>query len=160
MFFMLVLILPSFVFFGIQGYNRFMETEGALATVDGTPITQREFEIAQRERVERLRQQSRPEVRSEAARHSRSAGRGARRLLLDRALTNEVERSNLVVTVIGCGRSSANVPAFQQDDKFSLERYKAYVARAGHERGGSSRRRVRSDLRKQTVRFRPCSNPR
>ena len=36
MFFMLVLIFPSFVFFGIQGYNRFIEREGALATVDGS----------------------------------------------------------------------------------------------------------------------------
>ncbi len=41
MFFMLVLIFPSFVFFGIQGYNSFIEREGALATVDGKSITQR-----------------------------------------------------------------------------------------------------------------------
>ena len=41
MLFILVLILPSFVFFGIQGYNSYVEQEGALATVDGAPIRSR-----------------------------------------------------------------------------------------------------------------------
>ena len=39
MLFILVLILPSFVFFGIQGYNNYVDQDGALATVDGAPIT-------------------------------------------------------------------------------------------------------------------------
>ena len=53
MLFILVLILPSFVFFGIQGYNTMAETDGALATVDGAPITQQEYDAALRDRIER-----------------------------------------------------------------------------------------------------------
>ncbi len=59
MLFILVLILPSFVFFGIQGYNSYVDQDGALATVDGAPITQQEYDVALRDRVERLRQGSR-----------------------------------------------------------------------------------------------------
>ena len=44
MLFILVLILPSFVFFGIQGYNNYVGQDGALATVDGAPITQQEYD--------------------------------------------------------------------------------------------------------------------
>ena len=98
MFFMLVLIFPSFVFFGIQGYNRFMENEGALATVAGRPITQRDFDVAQRDRVERLRQQLGAEfdprmLDTPEGRKSILDG-----LIVDRALTQEVERGNLIVT--------------------------------------------------------------
>lgn len=55
---MLILILPSFVVFGIQGYTRF--TDGANATVakvDGHGITQAEWDASHREQVERMRSQ-------------------------------------------------------------------------------------------------------
>jgi peptidyl-prolyl cis-trans isomerase D len=55
---LLLLILPSFVVFGIQGYSRF--SEGAshnVATVDGQPITQAEWDAAHQRQVERVRQQ-------------------------------------------------------------------------------------------------------
>jgi len=59
---MVLLIFPSFVFFGIQGYSRF--TDGANATVakvDGHAITQAEWDLAHQRNIERLRQQ-RPDV--------------------------------------------------------------------------------------------------
>jgi peptidyl-prolyl cis-trans isomerase D len=56
---MVLLIFPSFIFFGIQGYSRF--TDGANATVakvDGHAITQAEWDAAHRNAIERIRQQS------------------------------------------------------------------------------------------------------
>ncbi len=79
MLFMLVLIFPSFVFFGIQGYNSFIGSDNALAKVDGSPITQQEFDQAQRDRIERLRQSIRARLRPEAARDPGSAGFDPRR---------------------------------------------------------------------------------
>ena len=35
MLFLMVLVFPSFVFFGVQGYNRFMEGDHAVARVGG-----------------------------------------------------------------------------------------------------------------------------
>ncbi|MFA9274736.1 MAG: SurA N-terminal domain-containing protein, partial [Candidatus Aquirickettsiella gammari] len=58
-FFLLILILPSFVVFGIQGYSKF--TEGGnttVATVDGHAVTQAEWDASHRDQVERLRRQS------------------------------------------------------------------------------------------------------
>ncbi len=150
MFFMLVLIFPSFVFFGIQGYNSFVSGEGALATVDGVPITQQEFDFAQRERVERLRKQFGPEFDPKML--DTQDGRAAilDGLIIDRALSREVDRGNLIVTNDQLRRVLANVPAFQDDNKFSLERYRAYVAAQGLSEQ-QFEERVRADLRKQML---------
>lgn len=57
--FVLLLIIPSFVFFGIDGYGRLGEGGNAsVATVDGTKITRAEWDMAHQRNVERLRQQN------------------------------------------------------------------------------------------------------
>ena len=57
-FVLVLLIFPSFVFFGIQGYSRFNEgDQGAVAQVDGKPISQAEFDRSLRERVDNARRQ-------------------------------------------------------------------------------------------------------
>jgi peptidyl-prolyl cis-trans isomerase D len=53
---LLLLIFPAFAFFGIQGYESFFSSEGALATVGDAKITRQEFETAQRQQSEQLRQ--------------------------------------------------------------------------------------------------------
>ncbi len=56
--FLLLLIIPSFIFFGIDGYSRFTEGGNAtVATVDGQSITRAEWDQAHQRNVERLRQQ-------------------------------------------------------------------------------------------------------
>ena len=57
-FLLLILILPSFVVFGIQGYSSF--SDGAnltVATVAGQAITQGEWDASHQEQVQRVRQQ-------------------------------------------------------------------------------------------------------
>ena len=55
---LVLLIFPSFVFFGIQGYSRFTDGSGnAVATVAGQSISQAEWDAAHRTQVERLRRQ-------------------------------------------------------------------------------------------------------
>jgi len=54
-----VLIVPSFVVFGIQGYTRMTEGGNAtVAKVDGQAITQAEWDYAHQREIERVRQQS------------------------------------------------------------------------------------------------------
>jgi len=75
-FLLLILILPSFVLLGVEGYTRFMDGSNAgVASVDGRKITQVEWDAAHRDQVERIRRQSpnvdpklldAPEVRKEA----------------------------------------------------------------------------------------------
>ncbi len=55
---LVLLIFPSFVFFGVQGYSSF--TDGAntkVAEVDGRSITQVEWDAAHQRNIERFRQQ-------------------------------------------------------------------------------------------------------
>ncbi len=57
-----LLIFPSFVLFGIQGYNHFTGDGNLAAKVDGIPITREQLDEAQREQVARLEQQLGPNV--------------------------------------------------------------------------------------------------
>lgn len=55
---MVLLIFPSFVFFGVQGYTRFTDGSGAtVAKVDGQSITRADWDAAHRRSIERLRRQ-------------------------------------------------------------------------------------------------------
>jgi peptidyl-prolyl cis-trans isomerase D len=54
---LLLLIIPSFVFFGLGDYTRFREGHQVVATVAGQEITQAELDAAHRRSIERVRQQ-------------------------------------------------------------------------------------------------------
>ncbi len=56
--FMLLLIIPSFVFFGVQGYSRFTDgTATAVAKVDGNSITVAEWDALHKRNVDRIRRE-------------------------------------------------------------------------------------------------------
>ncbi|MEY4764455.1 MAG: hypothetical protein RI907_1128 [Pseudomonadota bacterium] len=52
---LVVLILPSFVVFGIQGYSKFASDDGVVAKVNGQKISQAEWDNAHRNMVDRMR---------------------------------------------------------------------------------------------------------
>lgn len=54
-FLLFLLIFPSFVLFGLEGYNSFREGGATVASVDGQDITQGEWDAAHRSQVERMR---------------------------------------------------------------------------------------------------------
>ncbi|NRT57240.1 SurA N-terminal domain-containing protein [Sphaerotilus uruguayifluvii] len=56
-FILLLLIVPSFVVFGIQGYNKYSEGRNHVARVDGQDISQSDWDAAHRNQVERMRAQ-------------------------------------------------------------------------------------------------------
>ena len=49
-----ILIIPSFVLFGIEGYTRFNENARVVATVDGRDITQQQWDLAHRQQVDSI----------------------------------------------------------------------------------------------------------
>ncbi|MFG6466974.1 peptidylprolyl isomerase [Roseateles sp. BYS87W] len=58
-FILLLLILPSFAFVGMQGYTSMMDGANAgVASVNGRKISQAEWDAAQREQAERVRRQN------------------------------------------------------------------------------------------------------
>ena len=50
-----LLVIPSFVMFGIEGYSRFSDKAAAVAKVDGQTITQQEWDDAHKREVDRIR---------------------------------------------------------------------------------------------------------
>lgn len=57
-FVLLILILPSFVLLGVEGYSRFLDgSNSTVAEVAGQKVTQAEWDKAQRDQVDRMRQQ-------------------------------------------------------------------------------------------------------
>jgi peptidyl-prolyl cis-trans isomerase D len=54
--FLMILIIPSFVLFGIEGYTNFNEGGAAVATVDGKDITKTEWDMAHQQESQRIRQ--------------------------------------------------------------------------------------------------------
>lgn len=54
---LLLLVFPAFAFFGIQGYDQMFSNDGAVAKVGDSKITRQDFEAAQRQQHEQLRQQ-------------------------------------------------------------------------------------------------------
>jgi peptidyl-prolyl cis-trans isomerase D len=56
--FMLLLIIPSFIFFGVEGYRQFTDgSNTAVAKVDGRNITRAEWDAAHQRNVDRVRRQ-------------------------------------------------------------------------------------------------------
>lgn len=59
LFALVLLIIPSFVFFGLEGYSGFRESgRDTVATVDGHPITRAELDDALARQVDRVRRQA------------------------------------------------------------------------------------------------------
>ncbi len=57
-FVLILLVFPSFIFFGIEGYSRYQGGDAdAVASVDGREITRSEWDAAMREQIDRARAQ-------------------------------------------------------------------------------------------------------
>jgi peptidyl-prolyl cis-trans isomerase D len=150
MIFLTLLVFPSFVATGIYGYNRFMSSEQAVAKIGGEVISPQQFEAAHRERLDQVRQalgeNFDPAVFDTPA--AREASLNA--LLGDRALRKEAAEAHLTVGANRLRQFIASIPAFQEDGKFSYERYKTLLAAQGMNEA-MFEQRLRDDLARQTL---------
>ena len=92
--FLLILIIPGFVLFGVQGFTDFNQRGEAVATVDGHDIRKSEWDEAHRNEAQRLREQM-PNLDaklldSDAARYAT-----LERLVRDRVLAAAVQKDHL-----------------------------------------------------------------
>ncbi len=140
-----LLIIPPFAFFGIQSFDWTGSGGSDLADVNGSRVTAREFANAQEQRREQLRGM---------------LGRGfdpalldtpeARKQLLDALVAQRVlglymARNQMAVTDDQVRDTIAAHPAFQEDGKFSRERYQTFIrAQTKHEQQFEAE--LRSDL--------------
>ncbi len=98
-FILLLLILPSFAFVGMQGYTSMMGGANAsVASVDGRKITQGEWEVAQREQNDRIRRQN-PNIDAKLLDTPEAKHQALESLVTERTLKAAAEHQHLTPTV-------------------------------------------------------------
>lgn len=115
-FVLLLLIFPSFVLFGVEGYSRFTEGGNAkVAVVDGHGITQTEWDAALRDQSERMRRQA-PNVDPRLLDSPEAKREALDALVRDRVMQTAAAKQHLVVSDERLQR------LFQADPQFAFLR--------------------------------------
>lgn len=125
--FLVLIIGPTFLFFGIESYNSSSVSIGEVAEVGGAPITTQEFEQAWDQQRNRLRSALGGNI--DPALFDTPQ---ARKELLDsiidrRVLLNYTYSRNMVAGDKQIRDFIASYPAFQEDGQFSRARYDALL---------------------------------
>lgn len=94
---LMLLIIPSFVFFGIQGYTSFREQSEPVARVAGDRITRTEWDAAHRNEVDRIAA-SMPGVDRALLESDASRRATLERLVTERVLNRAVQDMRLLAT--------------------------------------------------------------
>lgn len=148
MFVMFLLIIPSFVLFGIDGYNRFRDTGAAVARVAGQTITQADWDAAHRMESERLRA-SMPNLDAKLLDSPQARYATLERLVRDKVLAQAVETFRLTTTDARLARELQENPTIASlrlpDGKLDMDRYRQLAATQGLTPEGFEAR-VRQDL--------------
>ena len=150
MLFLMLLVFPSFVFFGVQGYNRFMHGDQAVARVGDQSISPQEFDAAQRQRLDRMREMLGQNFDPKMFDTPQARASVLDQLIAEKALAQETAKANVFVSAQRVIEVIKNIPAFQQDGKFNYERYKTLLAAQGQNEL-MFEQRVRTDLVQQTL---------
>lgn len=148
-----LLIIPSFVLFGIDRYNKMGHSEAVVAKVGSVEITQAQWDLAHKNEVDRLRA-SRPELDVKLFDSPEARFATLERLIRDRVMRVAAEDARLYT-------SDARLAVFLQEDptiaslrkpdgKLDMERYRQLAASQGLTPEGFENT-VRQDISMQQV---------
>jgi peptidyl-prolyl cis-trans isomerase D len=150
---MFLLIIPSFVLFGIDGYNKMRQTGVAVARVDGKEITQDEWDGAHKQEVDRLRA-SRPNLDAKSLDSPEARYATLERLVRERVLTVAAEKSRLLTSDARLARFLQEDPTIaslrKPDGRLDMDRYRQLAAAQGFTPEGFENN-VRRDISRQQV---------
>ncbi len=129
-----LLIIPSFVMFGIEGYSRFSDQAATVARVDGQKITQLEWDEAHKREVDRIRAQS-PTLDTKLFDTPQAREATLERLVNDRVLAVAAQKQLLNASDLRLARELQSNPVIAglrgPDGKLDMERYRQLVAAQG-----------------------------
>ncbi len=128
---LLLLILPSFVFFGVQGYTSLMSSEPEIASVDGQAITLGEFDRARRAQLEQYRNALGAQFDAAAFDTPVLREQLLNSLIDQRTIAIAATQGRYSVSDEMLRRTIASIPAVQVDGQFSSERYRQVLAAQG-----------------------------
>ena len=92
-----LVVVPSFIGFGVSGYNRFRERGDAVAKVDGHEILQSDWDAAHRQDVERFRAQM-PNIDPKLLDSPQAKYGTLERLVRDRVIAAAAEKQHLTAS--------------------------------------------------------------
>lgn len=134
MFVMFLLIIPSFVLFGIDGYNRMREKGEAVARVGGHDITQGEWDAAHKSESDRLRA-SMPNLDAKLLDSPEARYATLERLVRERVLAQAADKFKLTTSDARLARDLQENPTIAAlrlpDGKLDMERYRQLAASQG-----------------------------
>jgi len=133
-FLLFLLIFPSFVLFGLQGYNRFKEKGETVAKVDGHDITQAEWDNTHRQEVDRLRQQM-PTIDAKLLDSPAARYATLERMVRDRVIAAAAAKEKLGASDQRLARELQQNQMINSlrgpDGKLDMARYRQLVAQQG-----------------------------
>src|SRR5690606_8621620 len=131
-FLLLLIIFPSFAFFGMESYTSMRESTNAVAKVDGQEITQQEWDAAQREQMERFRQVLGNQFDSKMFDTPEAKRDILDNMIAQRVLAGEARHNQLSVSNQMLQQTIGSMAALKgADGKFDYERYRALLAAQG-----------------------------
>lgn len=152
-FLLFLLIFPSFVLFGLEGYTRLQEKGAAVATVGGVDVLQGEWDAAHRNEVERVRA-SNPQVDVKQLDTPEARYAVLERLVQQKVFALAAEKSRLMTLDGKLARALQEDPMIASlrtsDGKLDVERYRQLVGAQGMT-PEMFESRVRNDLSSRQV---------
>ena len=130
-FLLLILIVPPFAFFGIDGYRRVTDDPNAVAKVGGLVISQQEFTNAQRDQVERLRQQFGRNMDVSMFDNPEMRRATLDQLVNQRVLATQAVKRNLIASDERLRAVIMSIPALQENGQYSKDRYDVLLRSQG-----------------------------
>jgi peptidyl-prolyl cis-trans isomerase D len=151
--FLLILIIPSFVLFGVQGFNESEQRGPVVATVDGQKIHQIEWDRAHQAESQRLRQ-SMPNLDPKLLDSEEARYATLERLVRERVLAAAVQKLNIHTSDQRLARdlqSNETIASLRRPDgTLDIEGYRQLLARQGLT-PESFEVRMRADLSQRQV---------
>ena len=145
---MFLLIIPSFVLFGIDGYNRYRDKGDVVAQVGGRAITQAEWDAAHKAETERIRA-SMPNLDPKLLDSPQARYATLERLVKDQVLTQTADSLRLTTSDARLARDLQENPTIaalrRPDGSLDMARYGQLVASQGLTPEGFEAR-VRQDI--------------
>ena len=150
---MFLLIIPSFVLFGIDGYTNMRQKGAPVAQVAGLDITQSEWDAAHKDEVDRARE-SMPTLDVKLLDTPQMRYATLERMVRDRVLLAAAEKLKLVTTDGRLARDLERNPTIASlrlpDGRLDMERYRQLLASQGMS-PEMFEARVRTDLSTRQV---------
>jgi peptidyl-prolyl cis-trans isomerase D len=148
---LLLIIFPSFAFFGIESLTRSSNADNAVATVAGQAISRQEFDSAQRNQLERLRQAYGQNIDQQLLNSPEAKKNTLDELIAKKTLAVEVANTHLAVANPVLQKAILATPGLSKPDGgFDNERYKSLLAVQGLT-PASYEQRLRQELAEQQL---------